>query len=122
MKVHSFRTLSFALLAAGAVGCSSQSDKWEKSPGLEVTVYKEYEDGKPYMTVFYENFGQDTIEKIKYQLISITKGKADTSWNIIDPPRLLEPKDRHTVPRHVGEDTVTADEIHVGQVLAVKKE
>ncbi len=104
------------------VGCSSEKDKWVKSPGLEVSVYKEYEDGKPYLTVFYENFGEDTIEKIRYQLISIKGNHADTTWREINPPRLLEPKDRHTVPRHIGEDTVSADEVHVGQVLAVKKE
>jgi len=101
--------------------CGEKDLKWEKSPGLEVSVVKEYENKKPYLTVFYENFGNDTIEKIRYELISITKGVVDTTMKEIDPPELLRPKDRHTVPRQIGEDTVRADEVHVGQVWVVKK-
>jgi hypothetical protein len=102
-------------------GCSSQEQRWEKSPGVEVTVEKEYIDGKPFLTVFYENFGVDTIEKIRYQLITDTKGKLDTIMKEIDPPVLLRPKDRHVVPRAIGEDTVSADEVRAGQVWVVKE-
>jgi hypothetical protein len=101
---------------------SEDTEKWEKSPGLEISVDKEYENGKPYLTVFYENFGQDTIEKIRFQLISIKNESADTTLREIVPPELLRPKDRHTVPRHIGEDTVAADEVHVGQVWVIKKQ
>jgi hypothetical protein len=102
-------------------GCSSQEQRWAKSPGVEVTVEKEYIDGKPFLTVFYENFGVDTIEKIRYQLITDTKGKLDTIMKEIDPPVLLRPKDRHVVPRAIGEDTVSADEVRAGQVWVVKE-
>jgi hypothetical protein len=102
-------------------GCSSQEQRWEKSPGVEVTVEKEYIDGKPFLTVFYENLGIDTIEKIRYQLITDTKGKLDTIMKEIDPPVLLRPKDRHVVPRAIGEDTVSADEVRAGQVWVVKE-
>jgi hypothetical protein len=113
---------SFSLLGALAIGgCSAPEERWEKSPGVEVTVDKEYINGKPFMTVFYENFGADTIEKIRYQLITETKGKIDTILKEIDPPELLRPKDRHVVPRHIGEDTVKADEIRAGQVWVVMK-
>jgi hypothetical protein len=108
-------------LAFLAIECTSQGEEWVKSPGLEVSVYKEYENGKPYLTVLYENFGNDTIEKIQYQLINETRGHFDTVLKEIDPPSLLRPNDRHSVPRHIGEDTVSAEYVHVGQVWAVKK-
>jgi len=118
---HLFPLLLLTPLMATTSCQTEPQDNWVKSPGLEISVYKEYENGKPYLTVFYENFGADTIQKIKYQLISIKDGKADTTTREIDPPKLLRPKDRHTVPRHIGEDTVAADEVHVGQVWAAKK-
>jgi hypothetical protein len=102
-------------------GCSAPEEKWEKSPGVEITVDKEYINGKPFLTVFYENYGADTIEKIRYELITNTKGRLDTAIREIDPPVLLRPKDRHVVPRHIGEDTVTADEVRAGQVWVVKR-
>jgi hypothetical protein len=110
----------FLFITVAASACKSESEDWVKSPGIEISVYKEYENGKPYLTVFYENFGQDTVEKIKYQLISIKDKHADTTVREIIPPKLLRPKDRHTVPRHIGEDTVAAEEVHVGQVWVVK--
>jgi hypothetical protein len=102
-------------------GCSSHEERWEKSPGVEVSVDKEYINGKPFLTVFYENFGADTIEKLRYQLITETKGRIDTTLKEIDPPVLLKPKDRHVMPRTIGEDTVTADAVRVGQTWVVKK-
>lgn len=115
------RLCTFLALGFIAAACSSTPQKWEKSPGVEVTVEKEYIDGKPLLTVFYENFGADTIEKIRYELITDTKGHLDTTLKEIDPPQLLRPKDRHVVPRAIGEDTVTADEVRAGQVWVVKK-
>jgi hypothetical protein len=113
--------LGFAAITALLAGCSSPEDQWVKSPGVEVTVDKEYINGKPYLTVFYENFGADTVEKIHYQLITVTAGKVDTIMKEIDPPALLRPKDRHVIPRQIGEDTVTADEVRAGQVWVVKR-
>ena len=113
--------LLFAAFGSLIAGCSSPERKWEKSPGVEVTVDKEYINGKPFLTVFYENFGADTIEKIRYQLITETKGKFDTVLKEIDPPVLLKPKDRHVMPRTIGEDTITADEVHAGEVWVVMK-
>jgi hypothetical protein len=111
--------LPFAL-GLVAIHCKSEGEQWETSPGVQVTVFKEIENGKPYLTVLYENFGTDTVEKIRYQLINETRGHLDTVWKEIDPPKLLRPKDRHSVPRHIGEDTVSAEYVHVGQVLVVK--
>ena len=109
------------IAALAFAGCKAQRDQWVKSPGLEITAEKTYEDGKPYLQVFYENFGNDTIRRIRYQLISITNGKADTELKEIDPTELLRPKDRHVLPRAIGQDTLAADEVHVGQVWAVKE-
>jgi hypothetical protein len=117
----SFRFYLVILSATLLASCADKEEKWEKSPGLEVSVAKVYENGKPYLTVYYENYGEDTIEKIRFQLIGVTKGITDTTMRAIDPPNLLRPKDRHTVPRQIGEDTVAADEVRVGQVWVVKK-
>ena len=118
MKLFLPLAAAFLCLAAS---CKAPEEQWEKSPGVEVSVDKEYENGKPYLTIFYENFGQDTVEKIRYELISETKGHLDTTLKEIDPPKLLRPKDRHTVPRHIGEDTVAADHVGVGKVWVIKK-
>jgi hypothetical protein len=119
------RFLSYFILSClvlGASGCNNESDQWEKSPGVQVSVYKDYEkNGKPYLTVLYENFGVDTIEKLRYQLINETRGHFDTVMKEIDPPVLFRPKDRHSVPRHIGEDTVKAEYVHAGQIWVVKK-
>ncbi len=119
--LSAFMAITALLTSAMFAGCSSPEQRWEKSPGVEVTAEKEYIDGKPFLTVFYENFGVDTIEKIRYQLITETKGHVDTTMKEIDPPVLLRPKDRHVVPRAIGEDTVAADEVRAGQVWVVKE-
>lgn len=115
------KTFGFAAILVFLSACSSPEKPWQKSPGVEVTAEKEYIDGKPFLTVFYENFGADTIEKIRYQLITETNGRADTTLKEIDPPVLLKPKDRHVVPRAIGEDTVAADAVRAGQVWVVKR-
>lgn len=115
--------ISAAVMAMIMSGCKPESAsyyKWEKSPGVEVTAEREIIDGKPYLTVFYENFGEDTIEKIRYQLISTTGTKSDTEMKEIDPPVLLRPKDRHVMPHPIGIDTLTADAVKAGQVWVVK--
>lgn len=115
--------ISAALMAVIMSGCKSENASdynWVKSPGVEVTAEREIIDGKPYLTVFYENFGEDTVEKIRYQLISITGGKADTELREIDPPVLLRPKDRHVMPHPIGLDTLTAESVHAGKVWVVK--
>lgn len=116
------RTLLVTLIVAGGLfGCSAPTDKWEKSPGLQISVDKTYDNGEPYLQVFYENFGADTIKRIRFQLITVTKGHVDTAIKEIDPINLLRPKDRHVLPREIGEDTLAADEVSVGQVWVVKE-
>lgn len=127
LKLLMKRTFLLTIIASACAsvsifGCGgSANDHWEKSPGVEVSVQKDYDNGKPYLTVFYENFGVDTIKKIRYQLISITKGHSDTVEKEIDPVELLRPKDRHVLPRAIGEDTLAAEEVRAGQVWVVKE-
>ena len=119
--MHKFLRYAVPILFAFlAFKCTSQGEQWVKSLGVEISVYKEYENGKPYLTVLYENFGNDTVEKIRYQLINETRGHFDTVLKEIDPPVLLHPNDRHSVPRHIGEDTVSAEYVRIGQVWVVK--
>lgn len=118
---RTFLVTAIATAAAWFYGCSTPKDKWEKSPGVEITVDRTYDNGKPYLQVFYENFGDDTIRKIRYQLITVTKGHVDTVIKEIDPVDLLRPKDRHVLPRAIGEDTLAADEVHAGKVWVVKE-
>ena len=120
-QTHLFTMTAVLCASAWFCGCSVRQDHWEKSPGVEITAEKTYEDGKPYLQVFYENFGVDTIRKIRYQLISETKGHFDTVIHEIDPVELFRPKDRHVVPRSIGQDTLAAEEVHTGQVWVVKE-
>ena len=85
-----------------------------------MSVEKDYDHGKPYLTVFYSNFGVDTIKKIRYQLISETNGHFDTTIKTIDLLTLLRPNVRHVQPREIGQDTLAADEVSVGKVWVVK--
>lgn len=114
--------LAFLGLCIVFSACKDEPETWVKGPrGLAISVYKDYDAGKPYLTTLYENFSQDTILKIRYQLILENKGHYDTVMKEIDPPKILHPKDRHSVPRHIGEDTLAAEAVHVGQVWVVKK-
>ncbi len=101
--------------------CGNSHDNWEKSAGVDVSVDKIYDNGKPYLQVYYDNFGVDTIRRLKYQLITVTKGHVDTTMKEVDLDDLLRPKDRHIVPRAIGEDTLAADEVSVGQIWVVKE-
>jgi hypothetical protein len=114
----------FFLLMIAIVSCGKQSEDevWTTSPGVQVTAYKtEPENGKQFLNVIYENFGEDTVDKIKYELITMTNGKYDTTTRVIDPGVYLKPKDRHLVKRGVGEEPVTFDEVSVGRIWVQKR-
>jgi hypothetical protein len=123
MKTRTFLLPLASLgLTIALTACKDQPENWEKAPkGLQVSVYKDDEEGKPYLTTLYENFSNDTILKIRYELFLEKNGHTDTVMKEIDPPKILRPKDRHSVPRHIGEDTISVDEVHVGQVWVVKQ-
>ncbi len=110
------------IACASLFGCKKEAaeEKWVTSPGLTVTAMKTEENGKPYINIIYENFGADTVRKIKYQLFQHKGSKWDTTEKIIDLPSVLKPKDRHLVPRAIGEEPTTADEIGTGKVWVIK--
>lgn len=105
----------------GLSSCGKEApEDWTTSPGVTVTATPVVEDGKHFLNIIYENFGQDTVRKIKYELITTQQGKVDTTTKEIDPPTLFRPKDRHLVPRAIGEKEANYDEVHVGKVWVVK--
>lgn len=120
LTILAFVALTFA---AGLQGCNSSAPKeeWTKSANVTVTAMMSPEEGKNYLNIIYENFGVDTIVKLKYELLTHHGEKWDTAVKIIEPPVLFKPKDRHLVPRAIGEEPTTADEATVGQVWVVKK-
>ena len=78
------------------------------------------ENGKQYLNVIYENIGSDAYRKIKYQLIMRTGTKTDTVVNTIIPETVFKPKEKHLVPRYIGEPEAKFDEVKVGKVWVVK--
>jgi hypothetical protein len=78
------------------------------------------ENGKQYLMIMYENFGKDTISRFKYELITTKGPKIDTEVKEFEPPVLLKPKDRHIIPRAIGQPAVDFDEVAVGKVWVVK--
>jgi hypothetical protein len=112
------------LLCAGVVtSCKkgSSDDAWVETKDVTFIVDKSNpENGKQYLEVIYENAGSYSVHKIKYQLITRTGGKIDTVEKIIVPDEIFKPKDRHLVPRAIGEPPATFDEVHVGKVWVVK--
>jgi hypothetical protein len=114
--------LLLGLVGLSACGTDKDVDEWTTSPGVVVTAYKtDPENGKQFLNVIYENDGKDTVDKIKYELITTTNGKVDTTTRVIDPGAHLKPKDRHLVKRGVGEEPVTFDEVRVGKVWVRKR-
>jgi hypothetical protein len=115
--------LLLAFLGLIASGCEKPAEyKWVKSPGVNVSAYKsDPENGKQYLMILYENFGQDTISRIRYELITYKGSKTDTTIKEFEPPVLLKPKDRHIIPRAIGQPPIDCDQILVGQVWVVKK-
>jgi len=115
-----FVTLLFSLLVYA--GCKNENaEEWTTSPGVTVTATPVEENGKKYLNIIYENYGQDTISRIKYELITVKGSKSDTTVKQINPPELFFPKDRHLVPRAIGEREFTDDAAMIGQVWVIKE-
>jgi hypothetical protein len=105
-----------------ASGCKNENaEEWTTSQGVTVTALPVEENGKKYLNIFYENFGQDTVSRIKYTLITMKGGKADTAEKQINPTELFYPKDRHLVPRAIGEKEYDGDQVMVENVLVIKE-
>jgi len=110
------------ILITGITGCKKAADDevWVETRDVVIQPYKSDPiDGKQYLDVIYENVGHDTYRKIKYQLIRRTGTHIDTTERIILPETVFAPKDKHLVPRHIGQSVVTFDEVKAGKVWAI---
>lgn len=110
------------ILLPGIIACKKEADAdaWTETKDVIILAYKTPENGKNYLNIIYENVGHDTYRKIKYQLFIRTGTKIDTVEKVIIPPTVFQPKERKLVPRHIGEEPVTFDEVKAGQVWAIK--
>ena len=114
--------LVLALLMVIVQSCGTKDEaNWVKSPGVTISAFKsDPENGNVYLQVMYENFGADTIKRLKYELISRKGTHVDTTVEMIEPPKIFSPGDRHVVPRQIGQKPLDVDEMKVGQVWVVK--
>lgn len=106
-----------------ANGCKKEADAdpWIETNEIAIMAYKSNpENGKEYLNIIYENTGHDTYRKIKYQLFIRTGTKTDTVEKTIIPTTVFAPKERRLIPRHIGEEPVTFDEVKPGKVWAIK--
>jgi len=120
---YSVYVVIFIVVSIFGVACKkgSSDDPWVETRDIAFIADKSTpENGKQYLEIIYENVGADAFRKIKYQLITRTGSKIDTVEKTIIPETVFMPKERHLVPRAIGELPATFDEVHVGKVWAVK--
>jgi hypothetical protein len=113
----------FCIILASISGCkkAADTDAWTETNDVSILAYKsDPENGKRYLNIIYENAGNETYRKIKYQLFIRTGTRIDTVEKIIIPTTVLIPKDRRLVPRNIGEEEAMWDEVKVGKVWVVK--
>jgi hypothetical protein len=126
MNTHTYsltvRTALICIILTGIGGCQKSGDDevWVETRDIIIQPYKsDPVDGKQYLDVIYENVGQDTYRKIKYQLIRRTGTQLDTTERIILPATVLQPKQKRLVPKHIGQSPATFDEVKAGKVWGI---
>src|SRR5882724_7576440 len=112
--------VTFSILFLSA--CSKPEEPWiPASKGMTVSPYKsDPVNGKRYLDVIYENFSMDTVQKIRYELITLKGNHEDTVLREIEPEKILLPGIRHLVPRPIGEPEADFDGVHAGKVWIIK--
>lgn len=118
------RAVLAIFISLTVLGCQTANvkEEWEIAPKeVVISPYKSPEADGTYLNVIYENFSQDTIRKLKYELITTTNGIIDTIEREIILKQRLKPKDRHLVTRPVSEKPINYDEVGVGRVWIVKQ-
>lgn len=113
----------FCIIFTVIGGCKkdADTDPWMQTNDVEIIAYKSNpENGKQYLNVIYENVGHDTYRKIKYQLFIRTGSKTDSVEKVIIPTTVFLPKDKRLVPKSIGEEPATWDEVKVGKIWVVK--
>lgn len=122
------RSIFFFAVTATALGLNSCSNNgtaggdWVEANKKEVVIspYLDQTSEGKYLNVIYENFSQDTIRKLKYQLITTTAGKVDTVEKDIILKERLKPQDKHLVERATTEKPVNYDRVEAGKVWVIK--
>jgi hypothetical protein len=104
-------------------GCKKgyTDDAWVETRDVSIVADKSSpENGKQYLEVIYENIGSVSFRKIKYELIMRTGAKIDTVIKTIIPELVFKPKDKHLVPRAIGELPATFDDVRIGKVWVIE--
>jgi len=108
------------LASIGSCRKAGDDEVWTETKDILIVPYKsDPEDGKQYLDIIYENVGNDTYRKIKFQLFRRTGTRIDTTERIILPETIFLPKEKRLVPRHIGQSPVTFDEVKAGKVWGI---
>ena len=126
MRSRSTPFFAVTALSLALYGCSTPDNpaggEWvEADKGL--VIISPYLDPTPegnYLNVIYENGSQDTIRKLKYELITTEAGQTDTTEREITLKKRLLPADKHLVTRGQTEKPVKYERVEVGKVWIVK--
>jgi hypothetical protein len=125
MRSRSIFFFAVTALALGFYACSADENvggEWVEANKKEVIIspYFDNSTNEKFLNVIYENFSQDTIRKLKYQLVTTEGGKTDTVEREIVLKERLKPQDKHLVERPITEKPVTFDRVEVGKVWIKK--
>jgi hypothetical protein len=124
MRIHKALLLLTTTATIGLAGCgtSDKPENWQEADKKLVIIspYIDSATGERFLNVIYENFSEDTIRKLKYELIAHEAGKVDTIEKEIILKKRLLPKDRHLVTRTATEKPVTYERVESGKVWIVK--
>jgi hypothetical protein len=125
MRPRSIYFFAVTLLALFMTSCAADETaggEWvEADKGLVViSPYLDRTANGTFLNVIYENASQDTIRKLKYELITTEAGKTDTTEREIILKKRLKPADKHLVTRGQTEKPVTYEDVGVGRVWIVK--
>lgn len=125
MRSRSIPFFAVTALALGLSSCSANENaggEWVEADKKQVIIspYFDNTNNEKFLNVIYENFSQDTIRKLKYQLITFEGGKVDTNEREIILKERLKPQDKHLVERATTEKPVTYDRVEVGKVWIKK--
>lgn len=122
-SIYFFAVTMLALLFTSCAADETAGGVWvEADRGLVViSPYLDETDNGTFLNVIYENASQDTIRKLKYQLITTTAGKIDTTEREIILKKRLLPTNKHLVTRGQTEKPVTYTDVAAGRVWIVKE-
>jgi hypothetical protein len=122
-SIYFFAVTAMALLLNSCSADETAGGEWIEA-NKDLVIISPYLDKTPtgtFLNVIYENGSQDTIRKLKYELITKEAGKTDTSEREIVLKKRLKPADKHLVTRGQTEKPVNYEEVSAGRVWIVKE-